>query len=184
MIRAKRVGTKVITGEALLSYPALFEPKAMDEKSAKKYSASFVFPKTDKDTLKLVKEAIEEAKENSKDLFGGKIPSNLKSPIHDGDNDKPDDAIYAGCYYINAYSTTAPKVVDSSVSDILDTSEIYAGCYVRASINFYAYTKGSKGISAGLNNVQKLRDGDPIGGKSRAEDDFDIIDDDDDDFID
>ena len=73
-------------------------------------------------------------------------------------------------------------MVDADCQPILDTSELYSGIYGRASINFYAFnTNGNKGIACGLNNLQKLRDGEPLGGKSRAEDDF--ADDDDDDFL-
>ena len=74
--------------------------------------------------------------------------------------------------------------MDASCQPILDTSELYSGIYGRASINFYAFnTNGNKGIACGLNNLQKLRDGEPLGGKSRAEDDFADMDDDDDDFL-
>ena len=73
--------------------------------------------------------------------------------------------------------------MDADCQPILDTSELYSGIYGRASINFYAFnTNGNKGIACGLNNLQKLRDGEPLGGKSRAEDDF-SDDDDDDDFL-
>ena len=91
---------------------------------------------------------------------------------------------YAGCYFINANSATKPGVVDASCQPIHDTSELYSGIYGRASINFYAFNaNGNKGIACGLNNLQKLRDGEPLGGKSRAEDDFADMDDDDDDFL-
>lgn len=108
----------------------------------------------------------------------------LKTPLRDGDEERPDDEAYAGSYFINANSATKPGVVDASCQPILDTSELYSGIYGRASINFYAFnTNGNKGIACGLNNLQKLRDGEPLGGKSRAEDDFADMDDDDDNFL-
>mgnify|MGYP002766656292 CR=1 FL=1 len=98
------------------------------------------------------------------------------------DEERPDDPAYADSYFINANSATKPGVVDADCQPILDTSELYSGIYGRASINFYAFnTNGNRGIACGLNNLQKLRDGEPLGGKSRAEDDF--ADDDDDDFL-
>ena len=90
---------------------------------------------------------------------------------------------YAGCYFINANSATAPGIVDADRQPILERSEVYSGVYGRASINLYAFnSNGNKGIACGLNNLQKISDGEPLGGKSRAEDDF--ASDDDDEFLD
>ena len=67
---------------------------------------------------------------------------------------------------------------------ILDSSELYSGIIGRASVNFYAFnSNGNRGIACGLNNIQKLSDGTPLGGHSRAEDDFADLDDDDEDFL-
>ena len=104
------------------------------------------------------------------------------SPLRDGDAERPDDEAYANAYFINANSGTAPGIVDNQQEPqpITVRSEIYSGVYARASINFYAFnSNGNRGIACGLNNIQKLRDGDPLGGKSRAEDDFATADDDD-----
>ena len=89
---------------------------------------------------------------------------------------------YAGCMFINANSSTAPGIVDADCNPILDRSEVYSGVYGRASINLYAFnSNGNKGIACGLNNLQKIRDGEPMGSRSRAEDDFAT--DDDEDFL-
>lgn len=110
--------------------------------------------------------------------------SAIKTPLRDGDLERPDDAAYAGCYFVNANSTTAPGIVDAACNPILERSEVYSGIYGRASINFYAFnSSGNRGIACGLNNVQKISDGEPLGGKSRAEDDFAANADDDDEFL-
>ena len=97
--------------------------------------------------------------------------------------ERPDDEVYKNSYFINANSATAPGIVDADRQPILERSEVYSGVYGRASINLYAFnSNGNKGIACGLNNLQKIRDGEPLGGKSRAEDDFDT--DDEDDFLD
>ena len=76
---------------------------------------------------------------------------------------------YANSYFINANSGTAPGIVDADRNLILDNSEVYSGVYGRASINFYVFnSNGNKGIACGLNNLQKIRDGEPLGGKSRV----------------
>ena len=113
---------------------------------------------------------------------GKSVPalSVLKTPLRDGDAERPDDEAYADSYFVNANSGTAPGIVDADRNPIIDRSEVYSGVYGRASINFYAFnSNGNKGIACGLNNLQKIRDGEPLGGKTRAEDDFATEDDDD-----
>ena len=176
--------TKVITGEVRLSYANLWEPKSING-GAPKYSVSIIIPKIDTRTIGKVKAAIEAAyREGETKLKGnGKtVPalSALKTPLRDGDTERPDDEAYADSYFINANSATAPGIVDSACETILERSQIYSGVYARASVNFFAFnSNGNKGIACGLNNIQKLRDGDPLGGKSRAEDDFTTAEDDD-----
>jgi len=177
--------TKVITGKVRLSYAHLFKPVALSDDQDPKYSVCLLIPKNDKATLKKINAAIEAAKQSGSSLWGGKVPNNLKTPIRDGDDERPDQPEYENCYFINASSKTAPGVVDKDVQPILDSTEVYSGCYARASVNFYAFNKaGNRGIACGLNNIQKLADGDYLGGRSRAEDDFEPIEDDDDlDFL-
>ena len=169
---------KVITGKIRFSYANVWEPKSING-SDPKYSVSLIIPKSDKATLKKIKEAIEDAKKEGVAKLGGKIPTNLKTPLRDGDIDRSEDEAYANSYFINANSNTKPGIVDKDVQPILDQSEFYSGCYGRASIVFYAYNaNGNKGIACGLQNLQKIEDGEPLGGHSRAEDDFDAIEED------
>lgn len=175
-VTAKRTGTKVTTGKVRLSYAHIFEPHAM-EGNEPKYGVSIIIPKTDKETLKAIKEATDEAKEQGKGKWSGKVPPTLKTPLRDGDAERPDDEAYAGCYFLNASSKTKPGIVDENVHPVLDQSEVYSGCYARLTINFYAYNaSGNKGIAAGLGNIQKLEDGESLGGgNTRAEDDFSSV---------
>ncbi len=170
--------TKVVVPERL-SYVNVFEPKSING-SDPKYSVSIIIPKSDKKTINVVLKAIGAAKEEGAPKFVGKVPSNLKTPLRDGDIDRPDDSNYEGCYFINDNSKEAPQVVDGKVQTILDRSEVYSECYGKVSLNLYAFNvNGNRGIAAGLGNVQKLKEGEPLGGKSRAEDDFEIEADDD-----
>lgn len=164
--------TKVITGKVRMSYANVFEPKSING-SDPKYSVSLIIPKSDKATIGKIKAAIELAKKEGVTKLGGKIPANLKTPLRDGDIDRADDEAYSNSYFINANSTVRPGIVDENLQQIIDTTEFYSGCYGRASIVFYAYNaNGNKGIACGLQNLQKLEDGEPLGGRSRAEDDF------------
>ena len=165
--------TKVVTGKVRLSYAHVWEPVSIND-SKPKYSVSLVIPKSDKETIKAINAAVDAAIEEGIAKFGGKKPNKaaLKLPLRDGDTER-DDEVYKNCFFVNANSTTAPQIVDRSVQPILDREEVYSGCYARVSINFYAYnTNGNKGIACGLGNIQKIADGEPLGGRTTAKDDF------------
>lgn len=165
--------TKVVTDQVRLSYVHLFEPTAIDESADKKYSVSIIIPKSNTALVDKIRKAIEAAKEAGKGKWGGKIPAKLKDPLRDGDIDRPDDDAYANSYFINCSCKTKPGVVDKNLQPVLDQDEVYSGCYGRVSINFYPFdAKGNKGVAAGLNNVQKIKEGEALGGRSKAEDDF------------
>lgn len=171
--------TKVITGKARFSYFNGWEPKSING-GDEKYSVSLIIPKSDEKTINAIKAAIEVAKQEGKAKLGGKIPSNLKTPLRDGDVDRSEDEAYKDSYFINANSKDKPQIVDRNVRPILDINEVYSGCYGRASITFYAFnSNGNKGIACGLGNLQKLSDGEPLSGRSRAEDEFSSFEDDD-----
>ena len=170
--------TKVITGiNTRWSYVNAWEPKSING-GAPKYSVSLIIPKSDTKTLEKIRAAIQAAYEEGQSKLKGNgrsvpVLSALKTPLRDGDAERPDDEAYANSYFVNANSGTAPGIVDADRNPILERSEVYSGVYGRASINFYAFnSNGNKGIACGLNNLQKIRDGEPLGGKSRAVDDF------------
>ena len=166
--------TKVVTGVVRLSYANVWEPKSING-GAEKYSVSLIIPKADTKTLGAIQKAIDAAIYEGRGKFGGKVPSKatLKLPLRDGDVDRPDDEAYTNCYFVNANSSSAPEIVDKSLNPVLNRSEVYSGVYARVSINFYAFnSNGNRGIACGLGNIQKVRDGEPLGGKTSASDDF------------
>ncbi|MFK4841236.1 DUF2815 family protein [Lactococcus petauri] len=173
--------TKVVTGmNTRLSYAHLFEPVSING-GAEKYSVSVLIPKDDKATIEKIEKAVDAAIEEGIAKFGGKKPNKgaIKLPLRDGDIERDDEA-YKGHYFVNANSLTAPQIVDTQLNPILDKSEVYSGCYGRVSLSFYAFnSNGNKGVACGLNNVQKVRDGEPLGGRTTAADDFGTLDDDD-----
>lgn len=168
--------TRVVTGKVRLSYVHLFEPYTNDPEKEARYSVTILIPKRDKATMDKIYAAIEAAKEDGKTkTFGGKIPGNLKTILHDGDEEADLDRNpeYAGHFYMAMSSKQRPGVVDADLNAVLDPTQVYSGCYARVSINAFPYSNsGNKGISFGLNNVQFLEDGEPLGGRTRAEDDF------------
>lgn len=174
--------TKVVTGKCRFSFVNVFEPMAFVEGQDPKYSLMLLIPKQDTRTITAIQAAIKAAAEKGKSTkFGGKIPPVLKTTFKDADKDTNQDGeIFAekwpetaGHYIINVSTKNKPQVVDADRQEIIDPCEVYSGCYGRASINFFAYnSNGNKGISAGLCNVQKLEDGEPLGSISTAEQDF------------
>lgn len=178
-----QLNTKVVTGKVRLSYAHLFEPYAQQEGQEPKFSTMILVPKTDKKTIAAIEQAQKNALENGKSKFNGSIPKNWKNTFRDGDEefDTEEKPEMAGQMFMTISSKTRPGIVDKAVQPILDPQEVYSGCYVRVSMNAAAFnTQGNKGVSFYVNNVQKLEDGEPLGGKTRAEDDFESLDDDED----
>ena len=180
---------RVITGpNTRWSYANVWEAKSING-GTPKFSVSLIIPKSDTKTVEKIKAAIQAAYQEGEAKLKGSgktVPplTSIKTPLRDGDSDRPDDPAYENSYFINANSTVAPGIVDIDRQPILERSEVYSGVYGRASINFYAFnSNGNRGIACGLNNLQKVRDGEPLGGRTRAEDDFADLDDDDD-FLD
>lgn len=164
--------TKVVTGKVRFSYVTVFQPKAIGDSTDKKYSVSLIIPKKDKKTIAKIEDAIKAAIEQGKGKWGGKVPKNLKTPLRDGDEEREDEA-YEGCMFLNASAKLKPGIIDKYRREITDEEELYSGCYGLASINFYAFdVNGNRGIACGLNNLMKLEDGEPLGGRQSAENDF------------
>ena len=179
---------KVVTGvNTRWSYVNAWEPKSING-GTPKFSVSLIIPKSDTKTVAKIKAAIEAAyKEGEAKLKGNSrtVPalSAIKTPLRDGDAERPDDPASANSYFMNANSNPAPGIVDADCQPILDRSEVYSGVYGRASVNFYAFnSNGNRGIACSLNNLQKIRDGEHLGGKTSAEDAFAT--DDEEDFLD
>lgn len=167
---------KVVTGIVRLSYANVWEPKSING-GKEKYSVSLIIPKSDKNTLDAINRAVDAAIEDGVSKFGGKKPNKnvLKLPLRDGDTERDDEA-YKNSYFINANSITPPQIVDANVQPIIDRSEVYSGVYARVSITFYAFnSNGNRGIACGLGNIQKIRDGEPLGGRTNAADDFSVV---------
>lgn len=173
MADANKQDTKVITGEVRLSFVHALEPDAFEDNEPK-YSVMILIPKSDKKTLTKIQKAVKAAIDNGvASKWGGKKPKNLALPLRDGDEEDFEGEEFESCYFMRVASKTKPGIVDKDLEEIIDSNQIYSGCYARVSMNMFPYDRaGNRGVSAGLNNIQVLRDGIPLGGRSRAEDDF------------
>lgn len=166
----------VKTGKVRFSYCNVFEPRTIEGQDPR-YSVTLLIPKTDTETIQKISAAIAEAtKEGNEKVFGTTVVK-PKTPIYDGDGTRPSGEAFEdecnGCYVLTANSLDRPGIVDARCEKIMSKDEFYSGCYGRATIRFFAYNKnGNKGIGCGLGNLQKLEDGERLGGRTSAEDDF------------
>lgn len=165
-----------------VSYPHVFKPQLNDLNGQLEYSVVALFPKGA--DLTALKAAAHAAVVKKWGADKGKWPQNLKSPFRD-QNERAKDVdgkqvlpagYEAGAVFLTLKSKQKPGVVDQQVNDIVDETEFYAGCYAKASVNAYAYDqKGNRGVAFGLGNLQKVKDGESLGGRTRPEDDFSAV---------
>ena len=156
-----------------VSFPNLFKPskpKGAPAEQEPKYSVTLLF--SPGEDLSKLKKACEAA---CKEKWGDDIPTNLNTPFRD-QGEKDFDGYEKGAIFINCNSKQKPGVVNASVEPIIDDSEIYAGCYGRATVRAYAYggkgTTFKPGVALGLQNFQKTADGDSLAGRVKAEEEF------------
>lgn len=169
--------TRVVTGKVRLSYANVWEPTSMEGDQEKKYNTAVLVPKKDKATVKALQDGVEAAKKAWAEKFGGgKVPTvKFAMPLRDGDEEKPEDEAYKGMLFFNAKSKQRPQIIDAEGNEItiLNRDEVYSGVYARVSVNFYPFnTAGNKGVGAGLGNIMKVADGEPLSGQASAADDF------------
>lgn len=167
----------LVTGKVRFSYANVFEPKEMPN-GEEKYSVTLLIPKSDNTTYQKIMAEINKClQESITSVFKSVMPANPRLPIYDGDGLRESGGEFGpeckGHWVITAKSNTAPEIVDANCQPIISKNEFYSGCYGRASLRFYAYNQnGNKGIGCGLGNVQKLEDGQPLDGRTTAEEDF------------
>lgn len=163
----------VTTGEARLSYAHLFKPYAYQPGQEEKYQVTVLIPKTDTATMGRINAAIEAAKQKGiNDKWNGQCPPILNTPVYDGDGVRPSDGLPFGAeckghwvFTASAKAEYPPEVVDKMGNPIINQSEVYSGMYGRVNVTFFPYMfGGKKGIGCGLGPVQKLRDGEALGG--------------------
>jgi hypothetical protein len=180
---------KVVTGRVRLSFPNLFKARAAEEGQDAKFSVEILIPKGDTKTVAKIRNAQNAAanSEKGRKALGDAIPTwgaekfphkKFSDTLRDGDDEDEQDGRpeRAGHWFMNARSAEQykPQVVNKDLEPILDQSEVYGGVYARVSLSAYAYsTQGNKGVSFGLNSVQILGYGEPLGAaREKAEEVF------------
>lgn len=170
--------TNVTTGQVRLSFVHLFQPHANQPGQEPKYSTTILIPKSDMATMQRINAAIEAAAQKGvAGIWNGARPPQLKTPIWDGDgvrqNGEPFGPECKGHWVLTASSKQQQSIVDINLNPIINQTEVYSGMYARVNINFFPFSNsGNRGIGAGLGPVQKLADGEPLGGRVSAEQAF------------
>lgn len=177
----KRLFETIIMGAGAklvrFNYPCVFEPRAVMPGQSKKYSVQALIEKSDAESVNAIKRAcsrlIKEAE--TQGMWSGGLPANFRNPLRDGDEDakRSQCPAYQGMYFLNASSKFKPGIVDAQGRAIIEPAKFYAGCWGRVQLVLFTYDKmGNAGIGVGLNNLQKVRDGEPLAGRQSAEDAF------------
>ena len=165
---------KVVTGVVRGSYVNVFKPRLNELNGKEEYSMTILIPKEDTETLGKLRRAMHAAIQAK---WPNKVPSGVQNPLHDGDGEKPNGGEYgeecAGHWVMNVKSNRRPGIIDVDMNDVLDPDEFVSGDYCRVSINAYAYDNMRRGVAFGLNNIQVVERGDPLGGNNTsAQEDF------------
>lgn len=170
--------TTVTTDRARLSFTHLFEPYANNPGQEAKYSVTVLVPKTDYATKQRIDAAITAAKQQGvTKCWNGTMPPVVATAVHDGDGVRPNGEPFGeeckGHWVFTASSKQAPQVVDTNLNPIINQTDVYSGCYARVCVNFFPYnSNGKRGVGIGLQAVQKLEDGEPLGGRVSAAEAF------------
>lgn len=167
----------ITTGKVRASYVNIFQPRVPENGGDPKFSVTLLIPKTDAATLNAIFAEIERAKQEGIQKFNGSVPPMCRVPIYDGDGYRPSGEAFGeecrGHMVMTASAKNQPVIVDLGMQNIINPAEVYSGCYIRASISFFAYnSNGNKGIGCGLNAIQKIEDGEPLAMRVSAEEAF------------
>jgi hypothetical protein len=163
-----------------VSFPNVFEARAAFEGQTKKYSLTMLFDiakiKADPSELEKFNKMKAALDAIAVEKWGDKMPKELKKPFRDGAEKEEYQGYGPGIIFVAASTTTKPGLVDQDLNRIMEPELFYAGCYARATLNAYAWSRmGKNGVSFGLQNIQKVADGEPFSGRTSAEDDFDAV---------
>lgn len=190
-----RVTKDLTTTVGVCSFPKVFaNTKSTKDDGTDDYNIQFIISKSDKEGVRAIMRAIKEVGEAK----WGPAYKKVRIPLRNGDaeaGDLTEDGSTKGekyperlgCYFINARSAKPVAVIDRQRALITNSDELYAGCKVKVAVTFYPYSQaGNSGIGVALNGVQKVSDGEPIGGAGRPtiENMFDLLEDEDDEDLD
>jgi Protein of unknown function (DUF2815) len=164
-----------LTPKARASYVYVVRPnKPMQAGQEPKYSLTLLFEATS--DLTALRKLAKDAAVTKWGADATKWPANLRNPFRD-QKEKDKEGYVSGCFFITATSATRPGLVDNNLQDIIEEKDFYSGCYCRAQVTAFAYDKaGNRGVSFGLNHIQKLADGPPLSGRGTPQDAFDAVD--------
>jgi hypothetical protein len=164
---ALRTAKQVVTPKARLNFAHLFTPRQRLNQGELVYQCVLVFddPRTDLTALRNAAAAAAKEKWGADWIKWSKL-SNFKKPLRRCEEKDDRESFPAGCWFMTTWSKNQPGMVDQANRPILSEKQLYSGCYVYADVNAFAFDQqGSKGVSFGLNNIQKVADGERLDGR-------------------
>jgi hypothetical protein len=100
------------------------------------------------------------------------LPANFKKPFRDGTEKEGLAGFGEGKVFANLSSNMKPGIIFLDNTPLVDPEEFYPGCYARATVTAYAYDNVGKGVALGLQNLQKIKDGDRLDSRTEPSEDF------------
>lgn len=151
-----------------ISYAYINEPRESSF-SGPRYSCTLLIDKCDESTVEIINDAINEAvRIGLQRKWNDAMPENMRRPLMDGDELRPNDPAYKDCWFITATSPNRPELVDQNVNMIVDRSRVYSGCYCNVVVEMYPYkSETTSGVAAELKYIQLVRSGESLQGKSK-----------------
>lgn len=182
MTTEKKKIQKIVTPKFRAAFLNAFRPQEFEDGAEPKYGVIALFPNNvDISKLEKLANAAGVAKWGKDEYVKLRKSPKFWWPFRDGNDERSDYDGFADHIFINFTTKIKPGIVDANREPILDESEVYSGCYMRATVVAYAFEKkGNRGIGFSLQNLQKLADGEAFSGRAKAEDDFDEWEDDED----
>lgn len=164
-----------MTPRFTVSYPKVFKAELNTLSGKMEFSTVALFKKGE--DLSALKKAAEEVLIEKLGADKAKWPKGLKSPFRDQSDREKEGVLpaghVAGAIFMSLKTSNKPGVVNQDVQPIIDESEFYAGCVAQATVRAYYYDqKGNKGVAFGLQNLQKVAEGEPLSGRSSPSEDF------------
>lgn len=138
--------------KGIISYPHLFNARAIQPGDEPKYSVSVLLKKGDPQ-IATIQALIEQEKANG---WPSGFPANGKVFLKDGAVAHPDNPAVHEYMIVsgNARQDSKPAVVDMNTQPVVDPSQVYAGAICWVAFNSFTYNQAvNKGVSCGLNAV-------------------------------
>ena len=171
---------RMMLNSVRLSFPGLFEATAFKPGDEAKFKATLLVEKGSAQAKAVEAKILAVLKEKYPAKAANILASIRSNPNKccwqdgEGADGSPKYDGYEGMMALTAKNKARPTVLGADRTPLAkEDGKPYAGCYVNASVEFFAYDSSGIGISASLRGVQFVKDGDAFtGGRPADSDEF------------